>query len=274
MTRFQVLGAATLALMMVAPDATAQAVRGGMRGAVVGGLVGGQGGAATGAKIGAVAGAARTVGAEAAARAQYQATPAYQNAPRSNFTQAPPQVLVTAPAVAAPAPPAAAPAPPAAAPAPPAAAPTTGVEAVIRKDGKPVVEVTYPADWKETTGANYVSAVSSDGQAYSMVAILEGATDKPGGITWVKQVLPQYLQDIKFDDQTESKRGALVVTGTAKGKKTGIDVVFAVGVMDTGEGQVAGAAFVVDANIEDHYKETIRHICETIRVGNDITEKK
>ena len=272
MTRFQVLGAATLALMMVAPDATAQAVRGGMRGAVVGGLVGGQGGAATGAKIGAVAGAARTVGAEAQARAQYQATPAYQNAPRSNFNQAPPQVLAAAPAAAAPA--AAAPAPAAAAPARATAPTTAGGEAILQKNGKPVVEVTLPSDWKMAVGDRYISAASADGQAYAMIATLEGATDKPGGIRRVKELLPQYLQDIKYDDQTETQRGNLVVTGTAKGKKSGVDVVFAVGVMDAGAGQIVGAAFVVDSNIEDHYKETIRSICETVRVGNDITEKK
>ena len=101
MTKFQVLGVAALALLMLAPDATAQrgggAVRSGARGAVVGGLVGGESGAATGAKIGAVTGAARTVGAEAQERAQYQASAAYQSAPRSDFNQAPPQVLATAP---------------------------------------------------------------------------------------------------------------------------------------------------------------------------------
>ena len=82
MNKFQVLGVAALALLMLASDATAQrgggAVRGGARGAVVGGLVGGESGAATGAKIGAVTGAARSVGAEAQARAQYQASAAYR----------------------------------------------------------------------------------------------------------------------------------------------------------------------------------------------------
>jgi hypothetical protein len=124
------------------------------------------------------------------------------------------------------------------------------------------------------TGDRYISAVSRDGQAYGMIALLEGAKDKPAGIQAVKQALPQYLQDIKFDDQTETQRGATVVTGTAKGKKTGVDVVFAVGVMDAGAGQMFGAAFVVDAGIEDHYKETIRHICQTIRVGDQLTEKR
>ena len=257
MNKFQVLGVAALALLMLASDATAQrgggAVRGGARGAVVGGLVGGESGAATGAKIGAVTGAVRSVGAEAQARAQYQASAAYQSAPRSDFNQAPPQVLVTAP---------------------PAVATAPGGEAVLQKNGKPVVGVTFPSDWKQVTGDRYISAVSADGQAYAMIAPLEGTADKQGGINRVKQGLLQYLQDIKYDDLTETKRGALVVTGTAKGKKAGVDVVFAAGVLDAGAGQIVGAAFVVDSRIEDYYKETIRQICQTIRVGDDFAAKK
>ena len=284
MTKLYFLGVPALVLLMLAPDAMAQrrgggAVSSGVRGAVVGGLVGGQSGAATGAKLGVVAGAARTVDAEVQARTQYQGTPAYQNAPRSDFSQAPPQVLVTAPTVATTAPTAATTAPPAATTAPPtattapsAAAAVPGAEVVLRK---PVVGVTFPSDWRTATGDRYISAVSGDKQAYAMLAILEKATDKQQGINRVKQMLPQYLQDIKYDDKlTETKRGALVLTGTAKGKKTGVDVVFAVGVMDAGAGEIVGAAFVVDANIEDHYKETVRHICQTIRVGDDLAEQK
>jgi hypothetical protein len=261
---------------MLAADAMAQrrgggAVSSGVRGAVVGGLVGGESGAATGAKLGVVTGAARTVGAEAQARAQYQATPEYQSAPRSDFYQAPPQVLATAPSAVVTAPPAAATASPAAATASPAAATVPGGEAVLRK---PIVGVTFPSDWKMVTGDRYISAVSADGQAYGMIALLDGAKDKPEGINRVKQILPQYLQDIKYDDQTETKRGASVVTGTAKGKKSGVDVVFAVGVMDVGAGDVVGSGFVVDSRIEDYYKETIRHICRTIRVASMPAENK
>jgi hypothetical protein len=263
MTRFQIPAVAALALTLTAPDATAQVVggaaRGGVRGAVVGGLVGGSSGAATGAKLGAVAGTARAVGAEAQARAQYQASPAYQSTPRSNFNLAPPQVLVTSP--------------PAAATAPPAAATASGGEAVLRKNGTPVVGVTLPADWKRVIGDHYISAVSGDGQAYAMIATLEGAADKQAGIAKVKQGLGQYLDDIKYDEPTETKRGALVITGTGKGKKSGVDVVFAAGVFDTGGGQIAGAAFVVDSRIEQHYKETIRQICQTMRVGADFSAK-
>jgi hypothetical protein len=275
MTRFHIPVVAALAFLMLAPDATAQVVggaaRGGVRGAVVGGLVGGESGASTGARLGAVAGAARTVGNEVQARAQYQGTPAYQGAPRSDFYQAPPQVLSTYPVPTVTAPASAATTAPATATTAPAAATSPGGEAVLRK---PILGVTFPSDWRMASGDRYISAVSGDGQAYAMLAILEGAKDKPEGINRVKQMLPQYLQDIKYDDQTETKRGATVLTGKAKGKKTGVDVVFAVGVMDDGAGDVVGTAFVVDAGIEEHYKETIRHICQTIRIGDDLAAKK
>ncbi len=45
-------------------------------------------------------------------------------------------------------------------------------------------------------------------------------------------------------------------------------------VTDVGAGQVAGAAFVVDARIEELYREAIRQICQTIRVGDQFAAKK
>ena len=274
MTKLHILGVPTLVLLMLAPNAMAQrrgggggAVSGGVRGAMVGGLVGGSEGAETGAKVGAVAGATRAaVDREAERRAEYQTSADYQNAPRSDFNTAPPQVLATAPPAAATAPPAAT--------APAAGATASGGEALIRKDGKPVIGITYPSDWKQITGDRYVSAVSADGQAYSMIATLEGAADNQAGIAKVKQGLEKYLQDIKYDNLTKTKRGALVLTGTGKGKKSGVAVVFAAGVFDTGAGQLAGAAFVVDARIEEHYKETVRQICQTIRVADQLAELK
>ena len=274
MTKLHILGVPTLVLLMLAPNAMAQrrgggggAVSGGVRGAMVGGLVGGSEGAETGAKVGAVAGATRAaVDRETQRRAEYQTSAEYQNAPHSDFNTAPPQVLATAPPAAATAPPAAT--------APSAAATVSGGETLIRKDGKPVIGITYPSDWKQTTGDRYVSAVSADGQAYSMIATLEGAADNQAGIAKVKQGLEKYLQDIKYDNLTKTKRGALVLTGTGKGKKSGVAVVFAAGVFDTGAGQLAGAAFVVDSRIEEHYKETVRQICQTIRVADQFVEKK
>jgi hypothetical protein len=265
MTKLHFVWVSVLVVVMLAPDAMAQrrgggAVSGGVRGAVVGGMLGGSEGAQTGAKVGAVTGATRAaVDREAQRRAEYQASAEYQNAPRSNFSAATPEVLAT-------------PGQAATETLPEPAAPKG--EAFIRKDGKPLIGITYPSDWKQTTGASHVSAVSADGQAYSMIATLDGVADKQAGIEKVKHGLERYLQDIKFDDQKETKRGALVVTGTGRGKKAGVSVVFAAGVFDAGASQIAGAAFVVDAGIEEHYKETIRQICQTIRVGDQLEEKK
>src|SRR5688500_20095298 len=100
MIRSGILGVTCLALAMLASDAVAQrrggAVSGGMRGAVVGGMVGGSEGAAKGAKVGVVTGATRAaVNRETQARTEYQTTTAYQDAPRSNFNETPPEILGT-----------------------------------------------------------------------------------------------------------------------------------------------------------------------------------
>jgi uncharacterized protein (TIGR03000 family) len=186
--------------------------------------------------------------AETQARTTYEGTAEYQNAQHSNFNEAPPEVLVTSPSAGSAAP---------------------GGEAIIRKDGKPVVGITYPSDWKEKVGDTYVAAVSADGQAWSVIATLGGVNDIQAGIDRVKQGLEKYLQDISYDNLIKTERGALVVTGTGKAKKSGIAVVFAAGVFDAGGGQLAGVAFVVDQAVEQHYKETVRYICQTIRRTQD-----
>ena len=257
MTRLTLLGVTSLAVAMLASDAMAQrrggAVSGGMRGAVVGGMVGGSEGAAKGAKVGVVTGATRAaIDREATTRTQYQTTTEYQNAEKSNFAEAPPEVLGETAA---------------------GAATSASEEAVIKKDGKPIVGITFPADWKQKTGDKYISAVSGDGQAYSMLVALEGVADKQAAIAKVKKGLENYLKDIKYDEPSETKGGAIVVTGTGKGKKAGTDVVFATGLFESGKGQLIGAAFVVDGKIEDHYKETIKGICQTIRRAEDFESK-
>ncbi len=92
--------------------------------------------------------------------------------------------------------------------------------------------------------------------------------------------LEQHLRGISYDEVVATQRGARLVTGTGKAKKSGVAVVFATAVFDV-SGQVAGAAFVVDARIEDlykeatrQYKEAIRQICQTIRVGDQSAAKK
>jgi hypothetical protein len=253
MTKVQILGAATLALVMLASDALAQrrggAVSSGVRGAAVGGMVGGSEGAATGAKVGVVTGATRAaIDRETQARSQYTASSEYQQAQHSNFNEAPPEILGTTAA---------------------GTAKKASGEAVIRKDGKPLVGITYPSDWNQKTGDNYISAVSGDGQAYSMLVTLDGVADKQAGIEKVKNGLAKYLDDIKYDELSETKEGAVVVTGAGKGKKAGVDVVFAAGLFEAAKGQLVGAAFVVDSKVEDHYKDTVRGICETIRRAED-----
>ena len=133
--------------------------------------------------------------------------------------------------------------------------------------------ITFPSDWRQKTGDNYISAASGDGQAYSMLVTLDGVADKQAGIEKVKDGLAKYLNDIKYDEPSETNNGTVVVTGTGKGKKAGVDIVFATGLFDAGKGQLVGAAFVVDSKIEDHYKEIVRSICQTIRRGDDIIAK-
>ena len=256
MSRLAILGVTSVALAMLASNAIAQrrggAVSGGVRGAVVGGMVGGSEGAATGAKVGAVTGATRAaVDRETQARTQYEATTQYQDAQRSNFNEAPPEVVVTTPA---------------------GAAKKSNEEAVIRKDGKPIVGVTFPSDWNQKTSENCISAVSGDGQAYAMFVTLEGVSDKQVAIKKVADGLENYLKDIKFDEPSETKGGATVTTGTGKAKKSGVDVVFATGIFDAGKGQFVGAAFVVDSKIEDYYKETVGGICQSIRRTEDFVK--
>jgi hypothetical protein len=130
------------------------------------------------------------------------------------------------------------------------------------------VGITFPSDWKQKTGDGYISAVSGDGQAYSMLVALD-ETDKQAGGKKVKAGLDNYLKDIMFDEPAETKGGALVITGTGKAKKAGVDVVFAAAVFDAGKGQLVGAAFVVDGKMDDHYKETVKGICQTLRRAED-----
>lgn len=222
---------------------------GGVRGAVIGNAVAGE----QGAKVGFVTGATRqAIDREATARTEYQTTTEYQEAPRSNFSEAPPEVIV---------------------PVEPGKPAKSGTEAVIRKNGMPLVGITFPADWKQKTGDTYISAVSKDGQIYAMLATLEGIKDQQAGAKKVQAGLENHLQDIKYDESSKTKGGALVITGTGKGKKKGVDVVFAAAVFDGGKGQFVGAAFVVDSKIEDHYKETVKGICQTLRRAADFDKE-
>ena len=276
MARLRILGALALAVLMSAPDAMAQrrggggAVSSGMRGAMVGGMVGGSSGAQKGAKAGAVVGATRGVANGPRIVVAWTRKPS--RAPNTNparrtratqhsdFYQSPPEEIITSePSETSSA-------------TPSAEATASGDEAIIRKDGKPIVGITYPSDWRQKSGKNWISAISPKRNAWSVIATLDGANDKEAGIKKVKQGLEKYLQNVEYDKITKTERGALLITGTGNGKKTNIPVVFAVGVFEAGPGQLAGTAFVVDKNAEDHYKEAVRYMCQTIRGEKDFTE--
>ena len=206
--------------------------------------------------------------AEAQARAQYQTSAQYQNAQHSNFDETPPEVLVTAPAAGT--------LPQGEQPQLPSLPKkmTSPSRPSFARRASPPWGSPIPSDWKQKPEDRRVSAVTADGHGWSAIALLEGVKDKQAGITKAKQGLEKSLQDIKYDEPTETERGALVVTGTGKGKKAGVEVVFAVGVFESGPGQLAGAAFIVDKDVEDHYKETVRYICQTIRGEKDLAEAK
>ena len=271
MAKLQFLGVAALIFMMAAPDVMAQrrgggAARSGMRGAMIGGLAGGSEAATTGAKIGVVAGATRSaaeraderasqqsdIDEEAVALAVYHESVEYKNAEHSDFNEMSPPVIVASATL--------------------RSAPRAR-DGVIRRDGKAVLGITYPSDWKQKSGDHFVSAVSSDGKAWSVISTLDDIKDKNAGVAKIKKELANCLQDIKYDKLTETKRGALVVTGTGKGKKAGVDVVFAVGVFDSGKEQLSGVAFIVDADIEEYCKHTVRSICQSIRVEEDFARE-
>ena len=135
---------------------------------------------------------------------------------------------------------------------------------------KPILGVTYPSDWTQKATDNSVTAVSGDKHAWSAVGIMDGVKDKQAGINKIKQGLEKYLTGIDYDDPTETERGTLMVTGTGKTKKAGVDVVFATGAFEPAPGQFAGVAFIVDNNLDDQYKETVRYICQTIRGADDL----
>ena len=151
---------------------------------------------------------------------------------------------------------------------------TPGGEAIISKDDKPIVAITYPSDWKQKAGDDSVSAISKKGNAWSALALLDGAKDKQDGIKKIKQSLEKYLTNIEYDDLTKTDRGALLITGTGKGKKGGTDVVFAVGVFEAAPKQLAGVAFIVDKSVDDRYKEAVRYIVKTIQVEKDLAGQK
>lgn len=106
-----------------------------------------------------------------------------------------------------------------------------------------------------------------------MFVTIKSTSDKAVALKKVEAGLENYMTNIKLDEGTDKKEAASVVTGTGKGKKAGTELVFAAGVIDAGDGQLVAAGFAADAKLEDHYKATVRGICETIKKSGDFQEK-
>jgi heat shock protein HslJ len=143
---------------------------------------------------------------------------------------------------------------------------------ILRDQGKAVLGVSYPADWKQVVGKNHVTATSDDGTAWSVISTLEEVQDQPAGIKKIKEGLEDYLTEIKYDETTETESGSLVLSGTGKGKKSGVDVVFTSAVFMSGK-RHCGIVFIVDADIEKYYEKTVLAICESILVEEDFAEE-
>jgi len=225
-------------------------------------MAGGSEGAKKGAKAGVVVGATRgaanraadrrAVDSESESRSEYESSTEYASAQHSDFNEEQPDLLTS----------------------PSDKSATPGGEAIIKKDGKPIVAITYPSDWKQKEGDDSVSAISKKGNAWSGLALLDGVKDKQDGIKKLKEKLGKYLTDIDYDDLTKTDRGALLITGSGKGKKGGTDVTFAVAVFEAAPKQLAGVAFIVDKSVDDRYKEAARYIVKTIQVEKDLAGEK
>lgn len=145
---------------------------------------------------------------------------------------------------------------------------------VLRQQGKPILGVSYPSDWKQVVDKNYVVATSEDGTAWSVTSALDDITDKQAGVTKIKEGLEDYLKEIKYDELTETESGSLVLSGTGKGKKSGVDLVFTSAVFESGPERFAGIVFIVDADIEKYYEQTILAICQSILIESDFAEEE
>jgi hypothetical protein len=148
---------------------------------------------------------------------------------------------------------------------------TQAHDIVLRDQGKAMLGISYPSDWKQVVQKNSVIATSEDGQAWSVISTLDDIHDQAAGIAKIKAGLEDYLKEIKYDDITKSESGSLILAGTGKGKKTGVDVVFTSAVFMSGA-RHCGLVFIVDSDIEKYYEKTVLAICESILVEDDFTE--
>ena len=150
---------------------------------------------------------------------------------------------------------------------------TAAHDIVLRDQGRAVLGVSYPSDWKQTVGKSHVVATSEDGTAWSVISTLDDIKDKKSGTEKIKEGLADYLKEIKYDEVTETESGSLVLSGTGKGKKSSVDLVFTSAVFESGPERFAGIVFIVDADIEKYYEKTVLAICQSVLVEADFAEE-
>lgn len=146
-------------------------------------------------------------------------------------------------------------------------------DVVLREQGKAILGVSYPADWKQVIEKNHVIATSEDGQAWSVISTLDDINDQQAGLQKIKQGLEEYLKEIQYDETTKTESGSLVLSGTGKGQKSGVDLVFTSAVFLSGQ-KHCGIVFIVDADIEKYYEKTVLAICESVLLEEDFAQEE
>lgn len=139
---------------------------------------------------------------------------------------------------------------------------------VLRDQGKAFLGVSYPSDWKQVVGKSHVIATSEDGQAWSVISTLDEIQDQDAGVLKIKSGLEDYLKDIQYDEAIKTDSGSLILSGTAKGKQSEVDVVFTSAVFMSGT-RHCGLVFIIDADIEKFYEKTVLAICESVLIESD-----
>ena len=149
---------------------------------------------------------------------------------------------------------------------------TEPTPSVIKKNGKPVLGVAFPEKWAKSVGETNAWAVSLKGDAFAAIVLLNDAKDLDDGVEKLKARIEEYVDSAEFEETAQTEKGALIVIGKGKSKKSGVELVVAAGVFESGEDQVSGICYVLDKDVEELYKGTAKAIAETIRIEADFAE--
>ena len=117
---------------------------------------------------------------------------------------------------------------------------------VLREQGKAILGVSYPADWKQVIGQNHVIATSEDGTAWSVISTLDDINDPQAGIQKIKKGLEEYLKEIEAmpePEQTQAREAlARDYPELAKSLRSDVNFGEEMAMTPTPQGGVAGPA--------------------------------